>query len=54
MSIVVALLILWIICIVLGSIFKALAWLLLVGVTLFMVTLAFGVIREVTNRRPRG
>lgn len=51
MSVIAALLILWLICIVLGSIFKALAWLLLVGVTFFVVTLAFGVIREVMNRR---
>lgn len=45
-----ALLILWIVCIILGTAFKAIAWLVLVGAIFLVLTLAFGVIHEVMSR----
>lgn len=49
-AILTAMLLVWLICIVLGVIIKAVAWLIIVGVILFVLTLAFGVIHEVMSK----
>lgn len=51
MGIIIALLILWAVCIVLGFIFKAVAWLAIVGIIFFVVTIAIGALRSVTAHR---
>jgi hypothetical protein len=48
--IIAGLLVLWLICIILGAAFKAIAWLVLVGAIFLVLTLAFGVIHEVMSR----
>lgn len=45
-----AMLLVWLVCIVLGVVIKALAWLIIVGVIFFVLTLAFGVIHEVMSK----
>ena len=52
-AILTAMLVVWLICIVLGVTIKAIAWLVIVGVILFVLTLAFGVIHEVMSRHRR-
>ena len=52
-AILTAMLVVWLICIVLGVAIKAIAWLVIVGVILFVLTLAFGVIHEVMSRHRR-
>lgn len=49
-AILTAMLFLWLVCIVLGVIFKVLAWLIVVGVIFFVLTLAFGVIHEIMSK----
>lgn len=47
MSVIITLLILWLIIIAVGFLVKALLWLAIVGVVLFIVTVAFGVFHTV-------
>jgi hypothetical protein len=47
MGVIIALLILWLVLIAVGFIVKALLWLAIVGVVLFVVTVAFGVFHSV-------
>lgn len=51
MGIIVALLALWLICIVIGFVVKTVLWLAIVGVILFIATAGAGVIHTVTTRR---
>jgi hypothetical protein len=46
-----AMLVLWLLFIILGAVFKAVAWLVLVGAIFFVLTVAFGIIHEVMARR---
>lgn len=47
MGVIIALLILWLVIIAVGFLVKALLWLAIVGVMLFIVTVAFGVFHSV-------
>lgn len=49
MGLIIGLLVLWLILVVLGFAIKALLWLAIVGVVLFVVTVAFGVIQSVRH-----
>jgi len=48
--IIAGLLVLWLLCIIIGAVFKTIVWLVLVGVILLVLTLAFAVIHEVMSR----
>jgi hypothetical protein len=48
-GLIIGLLVLWLILVVLGFAIKALLWLAIVGVVLFVVTVAFGVIQSVRH-----
>lgn len=47
MGIIIALLALWLVLVVLGFAIKAFLWLAIVGIVLFVATLALGVVRSV-------
>jgi hypothetical protein len=47
MGIIIALAILWLALVVVGFIFKAVLWLAIIGVVLFIITAAFGVFHSV-------
>jgi hypothetical protein len=50
MAILVILLFLWLVLVILGFTIKALLWLAIVGIVLFVLTLAGGVIHSVVRR----
>lgn len=51
MPVIVGLLILWAVCVLLGFVFKAIAWLAILGIIAFVVTLACGALYQATAHR---
>jgi NADH:ubiquinone oxidoreductase subunit 3 (subunit A) len=47
MGLIIALLVLWLVLIAIGFVFKALLWLAIVAIVLFIITVAFGVFHSV-------
>ncbi|MGN7978085.1 hypothetical protein ACTJJ4_10950 [Microbacterium sp. 22195] len=50
MTVIILLVVIWAIVAVIGFAFKGLLWLAVVGIVLFVGTLAFGITRRVINR----
>lgn len=51
MPIIIAFLVLWLVCIIIGFTIKAVLWLALVGVVLFVATAIIGAIRHFMQRQ---
>ncbi|MGH3671452.1 MAG: hypothetical protein ACRDSH_12575 [Pseudonocardiaceae bacterium] len=51
MGLIIGLLVLWLVLVVVGFVVKALLWLAIIGIVLFLLTGVFGVIRGRSSRR---
>lgn len=56
MGLIIALLVIWLVFIIVGFFIKALLWLAIIGLVLFVATSAYGALRQRTSRGalPRG